>query len=97
MAGTAAPVDYMTFPAPFVALCCGPVAPLCGLPLCPLRTAADAPDYPEGVRGGGTDGTSVATREMRVPGEDFVVNADGTVTPLCTPFLPPAQCCAAAP
>lgn len=90
------PVDYMPYPELFVERCCGPVVPFCGLPLCEARTSADVAGYPEAVRGGGTDGTVVATREMRVPDVDFTMNADGTLTPLCTPFLPPAQCCASA-
>lgn len=94
-AGTAGPVDYATFPAAFVALCCGPVLPLCGLPLCPLRTAAETPGYPEAVRGGGADGTVFATREVRVLGVDYELGPGGAVLLRCTPFLPPAQCCAA--
>jgi hypothetical protein len=64
--------------------CCAPIAHLCGLPLCPLRDGA-ALAGGSGVR---------AIRELRVPGEDFTVAEDGTVTPLCVPFLMPASCCA---
>ena len=90
LAGTVAPVAYMPFPPEFEALCCGPVTHLCGLPLCEARTSADLEGYPDAVRGAG-DGSLRATREIRAPEE---VSSEGSVTsPLCVPFLPPAQCC----
>ncbi len=46
--------------------------------------------YPEAVR---ASGTSRQTREMRVEGVDYRTNADGTVTPLCVPFMMPVDCC----
>jgi hypothetical protein len=72
--------------------CCEPIRHLCGLPLCPLRDATTDPGYPEAVR---ASGTSHQTREMRVLGTDYTVAADGTVTPLCVPFMMPVDCCAA--
>jgi hypothetical protein len=30
---------------------------------------------------------------MRVPGEDYRVRADGSIEPLCVPFVMPAGCC----
>ncbi len=71
-------VAYMEVPE----ACCGGVAHLCGLPLCPLRDAAALPN-----------GEVRAIREMRIPGEDYSVAEDGTITPLCVPFLMPASCC----
>ncbi len=91
MAGMVGPVAYMPFPAEFEALCCGPVMHLCGLPLCDARTGTEVPGYPEAVRGGGADGSLRATREIRLPEE--VSTEAGVTTPLCVPFLPPAQCC----
>lgn len=72
-------VSYMDIPAS----CCAPVAHLCGLPLCPLRPAAILPDI---------DGGNMI-REMVTLGEDYVRNDDGSITPLCVPFLPPEACC----
>lgn len=71
-------VEYMDIPD----ACCGAVAHLCGLPLCPLRDVAALPN-----------GDVRAIREMRVVGEDFSVGEDGSITPLCVPFLMPASCC----
>lgn len=73
------PIDYQDVPE----ACCAPIAHLCGLPLCPLRDAAVLADG-SGVR---------AIRELSVPGEDYRVNEDGSLTPLCVPFLMPASCC----
>lgn len=72
-------VTYMDVPE----ACCGPIAHLCGLPLCPLRDAAVLE---------GRDGAR-AIREVTEPGVDFAVGEDGSITPLCTPFLMPASCC----
>ena len=73
-------VAYMPVPSQ----CCDAVRHLCGLPLCPLRPNAILPGA-EGER---------SIREMSVLGEDFMVSDDGTITPRCVPFLPPASCCA---
>lgn len=56
------------------------------------QVGADGYPYPQAVRPV-VGGTSRLTREIRVPGEDYTVNADGTITPLCTPFLMPVACC----
>ena len=86
----------MTTPVIYRAIdpaCCPPtLMRLCGLPLCPARSAADDPFYPEAVREG-HDGGGTRTREIRVEGEDFVRNPNGTITPLCVPFLMPGVCC----
>lgn len=86
--GTTQPVTYRTPDNPE---CCPPrLDQFCGLPLCALRNPEEG-FYPgaviEGLSG------SRATREIRIEGEDFVRNADGTITPLCTPFLMPVECC----
>lgn len=104
VSGMVEPVQYMDPPSPD---CCPPrLDPFCGLPLCPLRDAstevpaeplanlASAYAYPEAVVPA-RDGTRL-TREIRVPGVDYVVNDDGTIRPLCTPFLMPVACCQAA-
>jgi hypothetical protein len=70
--------------------CCEPIRHLCGLPLCPLRDATTTMGYPEGVR---ASGGSHQTREMRIEGTDFTRAADGTITPLCVPFMMPVDCC----
>lgn len=72
-------VEYMPVPE----ACCAPVAHLCGLPLCRLR--------PSAVLAG--EGDVRAIREIVDPATDFRREDDGTITPLCTPFLPPASCC----
>lgn len=75
--------------------CCAPVLPFCGLPLCPLRDSATTTGYPEAVRSlGDPAGTMRQTREMRVEGEDYMLRPDGSIQPLCVPFLMPAGCCA---
>jgi hypothetical protein len=86
MAGMVTPVMYQ---APSE-VCCETVLPLCGLPLCPLRDATRNPGYPEAVR---ALESARQTREMRVPGEDYRVRADGSIEPLCVPFVMPAGCC----
>ena len=86
MAGMVTPVMYQ---APSE-VCCETVLPLCGLPLCPLRDATRSPGYPEAVR---ALESARQTREMRVPGEDYRVRADGSIEPLCVPFVMPAGCC----
>jgi len=70
--------------------CCAPIRHLCGLPLCPLRDASMMSSYPEAVR---ASGGMRQTREMRVEGMDYRTNADGSVTPLCVPFMMPVDCC----
>jgi hypothetical protein len=85
--GTTQPVTYRTPDNP---ACCSPrLDQFCGLPLCALRGPSDV--YPGAVIE--SIGGSRSTREIRIEGEDFVRNADGTVTPLCTPFLMPVECC----
>ncbi|MFO0681952.1 MAG: hypothetical protein U0234_07875 [Sandaracinus sp.] len=91
LAGMTGPIDR-SMQAHVPAQCCEPVRHLCGLPLCPLRDAASRGDYPEAVR---DHGGVRQTREMRVEGEDYRVEPDGSVTPLCVPFLMPVDCCAA--
>ncbi len=73
-------VHYMPIPE----VCCPQtIVDLCDLPLCPLRdTAVLAASG--GVR---------AIREMIEPGVDYEIRADGSVQPLCVPFLPPVSCC----
>jgi len=78
--GMPATVTYMPIPSE----CCGPIEHLCGLPLCELRPNAAVADGPSGSR---------MIREMIVPGVDFERREDGTIRPLCTPFLMPASCC----
>lgn len=73
-------VAYMPVPSE----CCDAVRHLCDLPLCPLR--------PRAIRPGAEGASSI--REMSVLGEDFTQDEDGTITPRCVPFLPPASCCA---
>ncbi len=90
LAGMPGPVTY----TPPSDECCAPVRRLCGLPLCPLRDAASLEGYPEASRAL-ADG-SRGTREMRVPDVDYRVRADGSIEPLCVPFLMPVGCCAAA-
>jgi hypothetical protein len=100
-----APVNFLRPPSED---CCPPrLDQFCGLPLCPLRDSTTTPEvapdttvgitapyaYPEAVRGLVSDPAIHLTRELRVPGEDYVVNADGTYTPLCTPFMMPVACC----
>jgi hypothetical protein len=90
MAGMPGAVTY----TPPSAECCAPVLPFCGLPLCPLRDASTE-GYPEASRSlGDPAGAMRQTREMRVEGEDYTVRADGSIEPLCVPFLMPAGCCA---
>ena len=89
MAGMPGPVDRST-QMHVPTQCCAPIMHLCHLPLCPLRDATMMPGYPEGVR---ASGTSRQTREMRVPVTDYRVEADGSITPLCVPFLMPVDCC----
>lgn len=86
MAGMVTPVTY----TPPSEECCAPVLPLCGLPLCPLRDATTTEGYPEAVR---ALGTSRQTREIRVLDEDYRIRADGSIEPLCVPFIMPAGCC----
>lgn len=88
LAGTPGPVTY-TAPSEE---CCGPVQHLCGLPLCPLRDADSVEGYPEASRALADGGRR--TRELRVPDVDYRVRADGSIEPLCVPFLMPAGCCA---
>jgi hypothetical protein len=88
--GTVTPVTY-TQPTEE---CCAPVLPFCNLPLCPLRDATTLEGYPEASRSLETpDGTMRQTREMRVPDVDYRVRSDGSIEPLCVPFLMPAGCC----
>lgn len=76
------PVTYRMPPSP---TCCpANLDALCGLPLCPRREPTAVLPDATGSR---------AIREIRVEGEDFVRSEDGTVTPLCTPFLMPVECC----
>ncbi|MFO0713540.1 MAG: hypothetical protein U0353_27055 [Sandaracinus sp.] len=85
-------ISAVTYTAPS-AECCAPVLPFCGLPLCPLRDASTE-GYPEASRGlEASAGTTHQTREMRVPDVDYRVRADGSIEPLCVPFLMPAGCC----
>jgi hypothetical protein len=99
--GEVARVTYMPPPLPE---CCPPhLDQFCGLPLCPRRAAdtevAGEPvvglqgpyPYPEAVRPG--LGGQRFTREIRVPGEDYIVHEDGRIEPRCTPFLMPVECC----
>jgi hypothetical protein len=83
-------VDTIHYTAVSDACCPTALLRLCGLPLCPLRDAMTREGYPEGVR---ASGTSRQTREMRVEGEDYTVAPDGTITPLCVPFMMPTSCC----
>jgi hypothetical protein len=76
--GSMREVRYMDIPD----VCCEPIQHLCGLPLCPLRDV--------GVR---PNGDVRAIRELREVGVDYRLEEDGSVTPLCTPFLMPASCC----
>jgi hypothetical protein len=73
------PVTYMPVPEQ----CCGAIAHLCGLPLCPLRENA--------VLSGQDGGRAV--REMRETAVDYRMEEDGSFTPLCVPFLMPTSCC----
>jgi hypothetical protein len=81
MTGMMREVRYMDVPD----VCCEAVQHLCNLPLCPLRD--------DGVR---PNGEVRAIREIRQLDTDYRVNEDGSITPLCTPFLMPASCCDAA-
>lgn len=72
-------IEYMEVPE----ACCAAIAHLCDLPLCPLRNTATL----------GGEGDVRAIRELHVPGEDYTVDDDGSITPLCVPFLMPASCC----
>lgn len=94
MAGMVGPIDR-SMQTDVPAQCCEPIRRFCDLPLCPLRDEATLAGYPEGVRADASG--SHMTREMRVPNEDYRVEADGTVTPLCVPFLMPVNCCQGAP
>lgn len=89
MAGNTGPIDR-SMQTHVPTQCCEPIRHFCGLPLCPLRDATTMTGYPEAVRG---FGGSHQTREMRVEGTDYTVAADGTVTPLCVPFMMPVDCC----
>jgi hypothetical protein len=102
--GEVEPVMYMRPPSDE---CCPPhLDVFCGLPLCPLRAASTevppeplvgltaAYPYPEAVVPG--LGGQRLTREIRVRGEDYEVRGDGSIRPLCTPFLMPVECCRAA-
>jgi hypothetical protein len=80
-------VHYLPVPD---ACCPASLTRLCGLPLCPLRDASTTEGYPEAVRAAGT---SHQTRELRVPGEDYTVDGNGVITPLCVPFMMPSSCC----
>lgn len=105
-AATMMPDDVTYVPPPNDACCPAQLDQFCGLPLCPLRDASvEVPAdpslglprpyaYPQAVVPAQT-GESRQTRELRVPGEDYVVE-DGSIRPLCTPFLMPADCCALA-
>ncbi len=73
-------VSYMDVDA----ACCGAVRHLCGLPLCPLESAAAL---------GHEDVRAIREIRLRAAGEDYEVGEDGTITPLCVPFLMPASCC----
>lgn len=73
-------VSYMEVPA----ACCGAVRHLCGLPLCPLESAAAL---------GHEDVRAIREIRLRAAGEDYEVGEDGSITPLCVPFLMPAACC----
>lgn len=78
------------FRAPENPACCPPALDrFCGLPLCPRRGPSDV--YPGAVIPGLTGAQE--TREIRIEGEDYRVEADGRITPLCTPFLMPVECC----
>jgi len=82
MDGTPSPVEYMPVPDE----CCTDyiVDTLCELPLCELRPNAAVADATSGSR---------MIREMSIPGTDFEIREDGTIRPLCVPFLMPASCC----
>jgi hypothetical protein len=97
-------VEDVTYAPPPRPECCPPALDrFCGRPLCPLRDASDtidgeplavltAPyDYPEAAVPDATGRRT--TREIREPGVDYRVEADGSITPLCTPFLMPVECC----
>lgn len=71
-------VEYVDVPE----ACCAAIAHLCDLPLCPLRPAAAL-----------AHGDARGIRELRVPDVDYRREEDGTITPLCVPFLMPASCC----
>ncbi|MCB9595908.1 MAG: hypothetical protein H6719_24525 [Sandaracinaceae bacterium] len=80
MTGMPDTVTYMPVPDE---CCTEATRALCGLPLCELR--------PRAVMAG--EGDVRMIREVSEPGTDFTVNADGSITPLCVPFLPPVSCC----
>lgn len=90
LAGMTGPIDR-SMQTDVPAQCCEPIMHLCGLPLCPLRDESTLAGYPQGVRAD-TAGSHM-TREMRVAGTDYRVESDGTITPLCVPFLMPVNCC----
>ncbi len=73
-------VVYMPIPDE---CCTDAIRGLCGLPLCPLRPTAVLSSE-SGVN---------MIREISELGRDYDVAADGTITPRCTPLLPPASCC----
>ncbi len=87
---TSGEVETVTYRMPPSSSCCpATLDRFCGLPLCARREPSDL--HPGGVLRGVRGGRAI--REIRVEGEDFVRNGDGTVTPLCTPFLMPVECC----
>lgn len=63
-----------------------------GLGLTRDQIGAATYPYPQAVRPHGPS-MSRATREIRVEGEDYRIEPNGTITPLCTPFLMPVACC----
>ena len=84
------PIEYAPVSESMLETCCpANVTQLCGLPLCPSRTV-DVIGV-EGVRESVSG--SRAIRELRIEGEDYIVNADESITPLCTPFRAPVECC----
>lgn len=87
---TSGEVGAVTYRMPPSSTCCpATLDQFCGLPLCARRTPSDR--HPGAVVPGLMGGRAI--REIRVEGEDFIRNEDGTVTPLCTPFLMPVECC----
>ncbi|MDQ3033979.1 MAG: hypothetical protein M3Y87_16300 [Myxococcota bacterium] len=85
--GTTQPVEFRPLDNP---VCCSErLDQFCGLPLCPLRGPSDI--YPGAVVEGLTG--SRQTRELRIAGEDYFVDDEGVITPLCTPFFMPVECC----
>jgi hypothetical protein len=87
---TSGEVEVVTYRMPPSPTCCpATLDQFCGLPLCARREPSD--QHPGAVIPGAMGGRAI--REIRVEGEDFVRNERGIVTPLCTPYLMPVECC----